>query len=1023
LAANPLFLEFAFESCARPIDIGEGADVRQLAVGFKRIVLRDAAGLEVGRVDFTAPDPAGAELVCGIDRGESWGGAWSDGATACLLLSTQAPQPICTLEVEHVIYPRAGSRIPTRVRCNGLEIGRVHFEGGRATIEIPSLDGLAHARRNLSLVADIAPDVSVLILNFNRPDLTRKAVLSLLAGMQRCSVEIIVVDNGSSEERFAELAAMQLPVRLIRFDQGCGFAEGNHHAAELARGRHLLLMNNDVFITHGVVDRLHDVLEQHPQIGATGPVFRFPDGKLQEAGGVVTPAGDAFQRGAGDPAFALEPLPLLDEVGYISAACLMVRARDFIELGGFDPAFEPAYYEDTDFCQRLRATGKTTVLARKALVFHVMNATTRDPQAGIAINDVGWCNRLRFASRWGDRQAERNPATRPPVAPPEARAATNATMRFCMRLHKPLRGEADEYSALALAEALAQFGSSQLVTEPATSALRLRFAAARLGLPATSVAMAKNGCADGAISVSRGDAGSLEIAGRVIVDSACARRTLLGQWQSLGVTPQPIEVLYPPVDRSAFEPAATKENLIVCRGAFSSLHIAHETMLAAFAAFRARPAGQDWQLVLCGDLAGTQGAASFERITDRGLQQGARVLLDPPLQVWRDLLGRAKVLVSADSLGFRAADAESISSLCARDVVEAVAAGCVPLVHDTGPAAEMCELLGTGMRFASTQALADQLAQAATQPMPLRERERLDRFSWRAYSDRVKAIVDGTPVRSDHVEALPPPPMLGARRAFVVIGCHRSGTSAMARTLALAGASLPQRMMAPRPDNPTGFWEPLEIAALNDRVLESLGGRWQDVSAATSAERLDLFATPFVPQAREQLRVDYAAADAIVLKDPRISLLVPLWDSALLREGFRPQYVIMVRSPFEVAESLHRRNHIDRERGLQLWSSHLLSAERHTRGLDRIFVSFDDLLADAEAVLHRVEAAFGISLPQRDGARQPIRSFLDPSLHHFRDAGLTDPSHQPFQSLYEAALPACRGKDVPSLAWDGQGRR
>src|SRR5262249_50553524 len=110
--------------------------------------------------------------------------------------------------------------------------------------------------------------------------------------------------------------------------------------------------------------------------GIAGPVFRYPDGLLQEAGAFLRPNGDVIQRGKFDQTFSVERLAAYETVDYVSGACLMIRPKTFCSIGGFDERFDAsAYYEDVDLCMRVRQGGLTVQLARDALCYHLENTT------------------------------------------------------------------------------------------------------------------------------------------------------------------------------------------------------------------------------------------------------------------------------------------------------------------------------------------------------------------------------------------------------------------------------------------------------------------------------------------------------------------------------------------------------------------------------------------------------------------------------------------------------------------------
>lgn len=228
------------------------------------------------------------------------------------------------------------------------------------------------------------------------------------------------------------------------------------------------------------------------------------------------------------------------------------------------------------------------------------------------------------------------------------------------------------------------------------------------------------------------------------------------------------------------------------------------------------------------------------------------------------------------------------------------------------------------------------------------------------------------------------------RATLVVAGMHRSGTSAMARMLSLAGARLPDQVIAAGPDNPLGFWEPARMVDLSDRMLASVGSRWDDVFGHRVGPAVWERRSDHLAEARSIVGGD---AELSVLKDPRASLMIRFWDEALRAEGRRPVYVVMVRHPREVAASIARRGDASEATAILAWTACMLAVERDTRGLDRLFVDYDDLLTDWRGVLRRVEAVLGATLPAGSPETEAeIDAFLSPAHRHHHadsaDAGL-----------------------------------
>jgi hypothetical protein len=255
--------------------------------------------------------------------------------------------------------------------------------------------------------------------------------------------------------------------------------------------------------------------------------------------------------------------------------------------------------------------------------------------------------------------------------------------------------------------------------------------------------------------------------------------------------------------------------------------------------------------------------------------------------------------------------------------------------------------------------------------------------------------------------------VIARRQALVVAGMHRSGTSAMARLLSLSGATLPERVMDPGPDNPLGYWEPWEMVALSDEILGAVDSRWDNVFAVKDNDRAWAARAPYLDKAKNFLEHNFGDQDFLVMKDPRSSVLAGFWRHALSEIAVDPVYVIMVRHPLEVADSLLARNGFPREKSLMLWTSYMLAIERDTRDAPRVFVTYSDMLGDWRGVLDRVEQALGRPLPRRTpGAGVEIERFLSKShRHHEADVTALDQSgYWPgAQTTYRWMLEAAQG--------------
>jgi hypothetical protein len=233
-------------------------------------------------------------------------------------------------------------------------------------------------------------------------------------------------------------------------------------------------------------------------------------------------------------------------------------------------------------------------------------------------------------------------------------------------------------------------------------------------------------------------------------------------------------------------------------------------------------------------------------------------------------------------------------------------------------------------------------------------------------------------------KAAAPPP---SRTAYLVLGMHRSGTSAVTQVLALAGASLPENVMAGDEHNAKGYFEPWKIALFNDARLRAGGAAWDDIFAfpyrplGTKAER------GWLNRAEALFEEEYGEVRYPLLKDPRATVLLPFWRTVLTELEVGARCVIPVRHPLAVAGSLARRNGFAAEKSVLIWTAYMLAAEAYTRGLPRAFVSYDGLLHDWRAEVARIEAAHQAPLPKlTETAAKAIDRFLTPELRH-NDSG------------------------------------
>ncbi|HWG42687.1 MAG TPA: glycosyltransferase family 2 protein [Gemmataceae bacterium] len=218
------------------------------------------------------------------------------------------------------------------------------------------------------------PQLSILLVLYNRAELTLTCLQSLQSCLQETAAEIVLVDNASRDETSILLDRIR-GATIIRNRDNAGFPVAVNQAAEAAAGELLLLLNNDTEVLDDSVNDAVRFLADNPDVGAVGGRLILLDGMLQEAGCTLWREGHVFQYGRGDSPTAAE-YQFQRDVDYCSGAFLMTRRELFHKMGGLDPAFSPGYFEDVDYCVRLWRCGWRTVYLPEVAVRHYENASS-----------------------------------------------------------------------------------------------------------------------------------------------------------------------------------------------------------------------------------------------------------------------------------------------------------------------------------------------------------------------------------------------------------------------------------------------------------------------------------------------------------------------------------------------------------------------------------------------------------------------------------------------------------------------
>lgn len=221
-------------------------------------------------------------------------------------------------------------------------------------------------------------------------------------------------------------------------------------------------------------------------------------------------------------------------------------------------------------------------------------------------------------------------------------------------------------------------------------------------------------------------------------------------------------------------------------------------------------------------------------------------------------------------------------------------------------------------------------------------------------------------------------------KGILVLGMHRSGTSALTRVLNLLGCALPDNLLGAGVGNETGHWEADSAVTLNDQIFASAGTRWDDWGPLNDDWRQSPLRDEMLHKAAAVIEEHADLGSLFAIKDPRLCRLADVWLAAMEEAKVEPLAVLMVRNPAEVIASLESRDLMAPEYGQLLWLRHALDAEFFSRGSKRVFCCYDQLLSNWFSVIDRVRIGLGVTLPRNSlSVHHEIEQYLnDKHRHH-----------------------------------------
>lgn len=250
---------------------------------------------------------------------------------------------------------------------------------------------------------------SIVIPVWNKVEVTLRCLEAVIANTTDGTYHVVLVDNASTDATGELLDSLDGDVTIIANTENLGYTLASNQGAAATRHEIVVFLNNDTEPLPGWLDAMFDTFDRHPETGVVGSRLVYPNGRLQEAGGLVFDDGTGWNFGRlSDPSLPVFERPC--EVDYCSGASLGAR-RVFLDQvgGGYDPRYAPAYYEDVDLCFAARAHGWTVRYDPRSVVVHHEGITAgTDTTSGYKAYQEA--NRLVFVEKWGDVLAAQGPS-------------------------------------------------------------------------------------------------------------------------------------------------------------------------------------------------------------------------------------------------------------------------------------------------------------------------------------------------------------------------------------------------------------------------------------------------------------------------------------------------------------------------------------------------------------------------------------------------------------------------------------